>query len=134
VWGQEEGFGNLLSDGASALNDASCFNVFKKCPDNAEKVNAFMFVKSSVFGRNKGIYKHLWHLGKGQHNSSLPEELCDLAIVIRVNCGDNRRAIIPQGRYLGKISCKVEIGPADEKPGKKRKDNNGNVEKAKPPA
>jgi hypothetical protein len=64
----------------------------------------------------------------------LPEELCDLAIVIGVNCGDNRGTVIPQGRYLGKISCKVEIGATDEKPGKKRKDNNGSVEKAKPPA
>jgi hypothetical protein len=89
-----------------------------------------MFVKASVFGSNKGIYKHLWYLGKGEHNSSLPEELCDFAIVIRVDGGDNRGAIILQGRYLGEISCKVEIGPPDEKPGQKRNNKDGDIEKA----
>jgi len=134
VWGQEEGFGDLLGDGTSALNDGTCFNVLKKCPDNAQKVDPFVFVKAGVFGGNKGIYEHLWHLGKGQHNPSLPEELCDFVIVIRVDRGDNRGAIILQGGYLGKIPYKVEIGPADQKPGKKRKDKNGDVEKAQQPA
>jgi hypothetical protein len=60
----------------------------------------------------------------------LPEELGDFAIVIRVDGGDNRGAIILKGGYLGEISCKVEIRPTDEKPGQKRNNKNGDVEKA----
>ena len=49
-------FYQLLSDCWSAFFQLTCFNVGPCSTEYADKINALVFVKPCIFGRNKGIF------------------------------------------------------------------------------
>ena len=109
--GQEKGFGDLLGDGAAALDDLAGFDIFEKCPHNTDKIDAPVFVETRIFRRQEGFHEHVGHGFQGQDDAALFVELGDFLSVIGIDHRNGRRPVVRQARNLGKLPGNVQKEP-----------------------
>jgi hypothetical protein len=52
-------FGNLLCNGAAALNDFTRFHVFEHGTGNTDRIKSLVLIKAGILGRNKSMLDHV---------------------------------------------------------------------------
>ena len=109
-WCQKKGLGNLLGDGAAALNDRSGLQVFKKCPDNTLKIDPPVCKKSCIFSCDKGIEKLLGHFeATGLGKSLVIAAYGDIRDTVTVSVDSGYAAIKPGGNDTVTIGSNIKL-------------------------
>src|SRR5262249_26594257 len=85
IRGEEQNLGELLGDGAAALDDPSPAVVLYDGPRDADGVDAPVRVEAAVFGGDDGVAKRLRDLSQGDEDPALDVELGDQLIVVVVD-------------------------------------------------
>ena len=105
--GQQKTLGDLLGNGAAALNDGSGLEIFKERSYNTEKIDAAMFVKTRILSCDEGLLQLFGNALKGYDDASLFIELGDFLIVVRKDGRDDRRMVIFERSDFRQIPAQV---------------------------
>ena len=84
---EEEDLGQLLGDGAAALDDAAPAVVLGDRPRDADGVDAPVIVEALVLGGDDRVAQRLGDVGQGHQDAALDVELGDRLVVVVVDLG-----------------------------------------------
>jgi len=89
--------GDLLGDGAAALDDFAGDHVLDEGPEDADQVEPLVLEETRVLAGDEGLDDHVGDLGDGDDPPVLGVEGVDEIAPVRVDPGRGARAVVLQG-------------------------------------